>query len=189
MRIYFDGPYIILAGVILIVALVFMIYKLKTNSYFTIFFALFYIYICLLIKYTQFPIVYIPEFVESHSIISRINFIPFNKMTHAPMNAFLNVVLTMPFGFLLPFVKRINSKKTIVIWAIVLPLLLEGLQLTIGMLTGYTERIIDINDVIFNFIGVIFGFSIFKGFVSLLNNFSSEKEWTKSSFFHFIKQR
>ena len=110
-------------------------------------------------------------------------------MTHAPMNAFLNVVLTMPFGFLLPFVKRINSKKTIVIWAVVLPLLLEGLQLTIGTLTGYTERIIDINDVIFNFIGVIFGFSIFKGFVSLLNNFSSEKEWTKSSFFHFIKQR
>lgn len=186
MRIYFDGPYIILAGVFLILIVLFMIYKIKTTIYFNIFFILFYIYIFQLIKYTQFPIVYIPDLIDRNSIMSQINYIPFSNITKSPTNAFLNVILTMPFGFLLPFVKRIHSKKNILIWAIVLPVLIEGLQLIIALLTGYTERIIDVNDIIFNFTGVILGFWIFKRFIYFLKIILNENEWTKNNFLKYI---
>ncbi|WP_081943452.1 VanZ family protein [Caloranaerobacter azorensis] len=42
--------------------------------------------------------------------------------------------------------------------------IIESLQLIISLFLKYTYRVIDINDIIFNFIGVIIGFYIFKIF-------------------------
>lgn len=43
-------------------------------------------------------------------------------------------------------------------------MIIESLQLIISLLLKYNYRVIDINDVIFNFIGIITGYFIFRIF-------------------------
>lgn len=51
------------------------------------------------------------------------------------------------------------------ILGVLLGCLLESLQLVIALIVGFTFRYIDINDVIFNFCGVVLGYSLFKIFM------------------------
>lgn len=73
----------------------------------------------------------------------------------------------MPFGFGLPFVYKTNLKR-IVIANIMIGVILELLQFSIGIINGFTLRIVDINDVIFNFIGSMIGYVIFVIFLKIV---------------------
>ncbi len=166
-----------------------MKFKCKTKTEYLLFFGLFYIYTCQLMNYTQFPITYVPEMVNRSEIINNINLIPFKKVQWSIMNYVLNIVLTAPFGFLFPLVKKQVTKKVIIIWAILLPILLEGLQLLIAFLTGYSDRMIDVNDIICNFIGVLLGFTILKLLVWCLKKFLSESTIQESGILRYIINR
>lgn len=76
-----------------------------------------------------------------------------------------NVLMFIPMGMLLPLCfKKINN-KSIVIYAILIPLMIEFFQPIIG-------RSFDIDDLIMNFLGIIIGYLISKYFVK-------KKEWKK----------
>jgi len=167
IRFYFEGPYLIIAAVIWIIVVAYLKFKCKYGYPKIIFLTLFYIYICELLKYTQFPITYVPDLMDINRVWDSVNLIPFRHFLWDPMNGVLNVILTMPYGFLLPILRPINHRK-ILVHAIVLPIFLEGLQLLIGILCRYTERIIDVTDVIFNFLGVLIGFFVYILFVYFL---------------------
>lgn len=92
------------------------------------------------------------------------NFIPFNPKKIAVRTSMLNILLTLPFGFGLPFVTKINFKKMFIL-GILLGCILESLQLVVALIVGFTFRYVDINDVIFNFCGVILGYTLFKIFI------------------------
>jgi len=65
----------------------------------------------------------------------------------------LNILLMIPFGFGLPFITNYHMKKIVVIGAL-FSIVIEFLQLLTGYVAKITFRSADINDVIFNTVGV-----------------------------------
>lgn len=71
-----------------------------------------------------------------------------------------NILMFIPMGILLPLCfKSINNKKSILKYAILVPLAIELIQPTIG-------RSFDIDDLIMNFLGIIIGYFL----VYIINN-------------------
>lgn len=74
------------------------------------------------------------------------------------VNLLGNIVIFVPFGIFLPLLWKAFRKFSSLFWiAIGIPLLIEILQLFIGRST-------DIDDVILNALGIMFGFSLYKIF-------------------------
>ncbi|MEO8392947.1 MAG: VanZ family protein [Chloroflexota bacterium] len=97
-----------------------------------------------------------------------INLIPFNfDFSQLPaqmfQQVFLNVLLTVPFGFGISFVTPFSSRR--IVWlALALGLSFELGQLVISVLLTYPYRIIDVNDVLLNALGVLIGYGMFRVF-------------------------
>jgi glycopeptide antibiotics resistance protein len=102
--------------------------------------------------------------------LSHINLIPFNFGDLFSMNAKIifeqlvgNILLTAPFGFGLPFLVPISTRR--ILWlALYAGLALETTQLGIellGLVSGYGHSI-DINDVLLNAAGVLVGYGLFR---------------------------
>jgi len=166
MLIDFDGY--ILVGAVLLWGFLVLLFKFKFKKSFTylFFFSIFYVYLCKVLDYTQFPIILNEDMKRDigRNVWRDANFIPFYLHAFALKTSFLNILLTIPFGFGLPFIAKVNWKK-ISILGVLLGVLIEMLQLTIALIVGFTLRYVDINDVIFNFCGVIIGYGIFKVFM------------------------
>lgn len=72
-----------------------------------------------------------------------------------------NILLTIPLGIGLPYFTRVNNKS--ILWvALAVGLLFEGTQLLIKLVCGVYYHTVDINDVIWNGLGVLLGFGIFR---------------------------
>lgn len=157
MAIEFQGWILYSAILLLILLLLLMKVLFKKSFAYLFFFSIMYIYLCFVIDYTQFPIyttesmrrVLGPLFWQKN-----FNLIPFKGFSLE--TSLLNILLTMPFGFGLPFVYKSNFKRIVIA-----SIIIESLQLMIGLINGFTFRIVDINDVIFNFIGSMIGYVIF----------------------------
>ena len=104
--------------------------------------------------------------------LSHVNFIPFNFGDLFTANATVifeqligNILLTLPFGFGLPFLVYVPGSR--IFWLVLFSgLALEGTQLLIkllGIISGYGHAI-DINDVILNSIGVLVGYGLYCSF-------------------------
>jgi glycopeptide antibiotics resistance protein len=94
-----------------------------------------------------------------------LNLIPLITLTLKDLRtSFLNILLMLPFGFGLSFITNFRGKKVVIIGAL-FSIGIELLQLVTGLLAKMTFRIADINDVIFNTIGVAIGYMLFVGFV------------------------
>jgi len=61
-----------------------------------------------------------------------------------------NIAMFVPFGFFLPFVTKLRSKKKVVSAAIAVPICFEVVQLFFG-------RSFDVDDLICNFVGMMIG--------------------------------
>jgi glycopeptide antibiotics resistance protein len=102
-----------------------------------------------------------------------INMIPFNNISFQSLlekQVLYNILLSIPFGFGIAFITKITKRKLLVL-SVFFGIIVESLQLIISLYLEYTYRIIDINDIIFNFTGVIVGYCIFKLFSILLIRF------------------
>jgi glycopeptide antibiotics resistance protein len=75
----------------------------------------------------------------------------------------LNVLLTVPFGFGIHFIRRVRTRYILRL-AIGVGLVIEGTQLLISLLLRYPYRVIDINDILMNMLGVLLGFGLFRLF-------------------------
>ncbi|MEH7515669.1 VanZ family protein, partial [Gottfriedia acidiceleris] len=123
-----------------------------------------YIYICNVLNYTQFPIYVSQTYRDIIGLHVSINLVPLINLTMEDFEtSLLNVLMTIPFGFGLPFITKSTFEK-IALAGLLIGLIIESLQGIIGLLNGYTFRVVDINDVLFNFTGTIIGYSIFKLF-------------------------
>lgn len=93
-----------------------------------------------------------------------LNLVPLVNLTIQDLEtSLLNVLMTIPFCFGLPFITKCTFKK-IVIAGLLFGVIIESLQGAIGLLNSYTFRVVDINDVLFNFTGTLIGYCIFKLF-------------------------
>jgi glycopeptide antibiotics resistance protein len=75
---------------------------------------------------------------------------------------FNNILLTIPLGFGLNFLCRLRMKDILCISAVGLGI--ELLQLALTLLLRYPYRVVDINDVWLNAMGVLIGYGLFQAF-------------------------
>jgi glycopeptide antibiotics resistance protein len=162
----FDLSTVLLFGLIWIGITAFLVSKKKKIVY-LIFFTIFYVYLVKVLEYTQFPI-YLSESMKENvgqHVWTNMNLIPFIAISkEAIKTSALNLLLTIPFGFSLPFICDLRLRG-ITIAGLILSVSLELLQLTTALVAGFTFRIIDINDVIFNTLGAVAGYLLFILFI------------------------
>ena len=172
MNVEFDGMMVnalpIAIGV-LVVVLVILWFKKHRLSY-LLCAAIFGIYLLFAIAQTFFPIAVSGNYVDSMRQIPFTSFINLNPFYFGGFGAtfqdssftfFLNILLTVPFGFGINFLVGIRPKN--ILWlAIGVGLVTELTQLVISLLLRYPYRFIDINDVIMNALGILIGYSIFR---------------------------
>lgn len=161
---FFFNGWILYGSIIILLMILFVLkIKFKKDIVYLLFFSIMYIYICNVLNYTQFPIYVSQTYRDIIRLHVSINLVPLINLTMEDFEtSLLNVLITIPFGFGLPFITKSTFKK-IALAGLLIGLIIESLQGIIGLLNGYI-RVVDINDVLFNFTGTIIGYSIFKLF-------------------------
>ncbi len=119
-----------------------------------------YIYLSFVLYFTLMPIITALPFIFNHPYIS-MNLVPFIDVLDGrgdfARQVGLNVVMTIPFGFLLPLVKKANIKVSkVVLYTFLLSLFIELLQPLIN-----DFRSSDITDLITNVIGGFIGYLLY----------------------------
>lgn len=154
MLIDFDMLTVIIGVFVYILICIFIHKKYKKEKVFYVFSTIMFCYFMCVAKLTLFPIVMIGL---PSNIKESINFIPFHNGINK--TDLLNMVMTIPLGFGMPFVANIKNIKRIIILGLSSGICIETIQYLETFITnGFSYRIIDINDVIFNFAGTMIGF-------------------------------
>jgi glycopeptide antibiotics resistance protein len=165
-------PFPLLAGLGILVILLILLRRKRSPSYLFCL-AVFWLYLLLVVSQTIFPIP-LPEEIGTRSpvtyILSWVNLVPFNfgrLFDNNPNVIFQelvgNILLTMPFGFGIPFLARFKPKNFP--WlALGAGFAIEVAQLGFCLLIGGNYRSVDINDVLLNAIGALLGYTFFRGF-------------------------
>jgi glycopeptide antibiotics resistance protein len=127
---------------------------------------LMYIYISLVLYVTLMPIVVSLPFIFNHPYIP-MNMMPFadyfSGRGDAVRQIILNIIMMMPFGFLLPLVKK-QSLLSCLFWTFLFSL---GIELTQPLVNGI--RAADITDLITNTMGGLWGYLLHLVFKPLIN--------------------
>ncbi|WP_129723862.1 MULTISPECIES: VanZ family protein [Clostridia] len=127
---------------------------------------LMYIYISLVLYLTLMPIICSLPFIFNHPY-APMCIIPFDDYFSGRGDALrqiiLNIIMMMPFGFLLPIVKKQNLLST-VFWTFLFSL---GIEVTQPLINGF--RSADITDLITNTLGGLLGYLIYLVFKPLVN--------------------
>ena len=194
---YFNVLTILLFALIWIGIVTFLRLKKKKSRVYLLFFTLFYIYIVKVLDYTlfQFQSLLILKYFMPHLILHGVsagksmNVFPLITLTPKDLEtSLLNILLLIPFGFGLPFITNFRMKKIVVIGA-VFSIVIEFLQLITGFMAKITFRIADVNDVIFNTVGVAFGYTLFVGFVRIYRHISHNWEISANPILRYIAER
>jgi len=194
---YFDLLTVLLFGLIWIGIVTFLRLKNKKSLTYLIFFTIFYVYIVKVLDYTLFQFQslvllkhFMPDLILNGQTVGKdMNLIPFITLTRQDVKtSLLNILLLIPFGFGLPFITNYRMKKIVVIGAL-FSIVIEFMQLITGFMAKITFRIADINDVIFNTVGVAIGYILFIGFVRIYRHISHNWEISANPILRYIAER
>ena len=194
---YFDLLTVLLFALIWISIVTFLRLKKKKSLVYLIFFTIFYVYIVKVLDYTLFQFqslillkYFMPNLIlKGQTVGKSINLIPLITLTPQDLEtSLLNILLLIPFGFGLPFITNFRMKKIVVIGAL-LSIVIEFLQFITGFMAKITFRIADINDVIFNTLGVAIGYILFVGFVHIYRRISHNWEISANPILRYIAER
>ena len=90
------------------------------------------------------------------------NYVPFKEMFRYAIgsrmffkNVIGNMIMFLPFGFFVAYFLKLNKARYILLLSILVSVTIETIQKSIG-------RVFDVDDIILNIIGGLFGFLIFK---------------------------
>jgi glycopeptide antibiotics resistance protein len=171
--------------------------KEKRRGVYLILFTVFYVYIFKVLDYTlfQFQSLLLLKYFMPNLILNGqdagddINLVPLIGLGPQDLTtSLLNVLLLIPFGFGLPFVTDLRMKETVVI-GVLFSIVVECLQLVTGLVAGITFRIADVNDVIFNTVGVAIGYMVFVWFVRIYRRSSHNWERSANPLSRYIDER
>jgi glycopeptide antibiotics resistance protein len=194
---YFDLLAVLLFGLICIAIITFLRLKKKKSLVYVIFFTIFYTYIIKVLDYTLFQFQsllllkhFMPGLILNGQTAGKtMNLIPLVMLTPQDLKtSLLNILILVPFGFGLPFITNLRMKKIVVIGAL-FSIVIEFLQLVTGFMAKITFRIADINDVIFNTVGVAIGYILFVGFVCIYRHISHNWEISANPILRYIAER
>jgi len=194
---YIDLLIVFLCGLIWIGSVTFLRLKKKKSPAYLIFFSIFYVYTVKVLDYTLFQfqsLILLKQFIPNLILNGQpdgktINLISLITLTPDDLKiSLLNILLLIPFGFGLPFITDFRMKKIIVIGAL-FSIVIEFLQLITGLMAKITFRVADINDVIFNTVGVAIGYILFAGVVRLYRHISHNWEISANPLLQYIAER
>ena len=194
-RMYLDLLIVLLFGLIWIGIVTFL--RLKKSLAYLIFFTIFYVYIVKVLDYTLFQFqsllvlkYFVPDLILNGQTVGKaMNLIPFITLTPQDLKtSLLNILLLIPFGFGLPFITNHRMQKIVVIGAL-FSIGIELMQLITGFIAKITFRIADVNDVIFNTIGVAIGYLLFVGFVRIYRPISHNWKASAHPILRYIAER
>jgi len=184
------------ALVMLLGLLLYMKKRQNKSTGFLICFAVFYVYIFCVIGYTIFPLIMHTNFIETmrqeSTLMSGINLVPFRFSLDYLLSRQVigNVVLGVPFGFGLPFITKVADTRSVVRKGLLFAASIELLQLALDLIYRFAYRAVDVNDLLFNFSGVMIGFGLFRVIASLYNSaFENEPIAGIWSYIHAVLTR
>jgi glycopeptide antibiotics resistance protein len=195
--IYFHLWVVLLCALIGLGIALFLRLKRKKSFVYLGYFGIFYIYLIVVLDYTLFQyqsLFIIKYFVQGLMLNGfeagqSMNLIPLITLTAEDIKtSLLNILLFIPFGFGLPFITNLRIKKVIVAGALV-SIAIELLQLVTGLMAHMSFRVVDINDVIFNTIGVVIGYILFVGFVGIYRRISRNWKVSGNPILRYIAER
>lgn len=155
-------------GLILIFSLVGWYLKRKQHKsrIYLIFYGFFSLYLIALYSNTIFPLAYFGhEFPPN--LWQSIRCMPFVDLFK--WESLMNLCMLIPFGFAIPFVRKIPNVKTMIPAILIPGFMIELIQFLSGLISaGYTWRLIDINDYLMYSLGIALGYLIFRLVASLV---------------------
>lgn len=170
MQIDFDLS-TVLAAVVLLTPVLWYVKKRKGYSLVQLgFLAVFLAYLVGVAAKTFFPISFDASMRDAvgQNVWSHINLVPLVGLMWEDMRtSLLNVLLFVPFGFFLPIVLPHVRLSWLVTYGLLLSLTIELCQFVLAILSGFTLRFIDVNDVVFNVLGVGMGWLVFRAFAAV----------------------
>jgi len=178
-----------LVGFPILVTILFVLWRQKRNIKTLFFTGLFGFYLLLLITAVLFPIPgYEPmegwtRLERAILVLSQVNLIPFKYLdfTHPHFNPgtafpelFQNILLSVPFGFLVNFLTGISPRNMLIL-ALAVGFSTEFSQLLVGLfITQRPFRVVDITDVILNAIGFLLGYMLYRIIIWLRRKITRE---------------
>jgi glycopeptide antibiotics resistance protein len=161
---YFETTDLYIVIAILVIAILAAWWRKRSLSY-VFFFAIFSIYLAIGLTQVIFPFS-IRTSSNDWPFRLNLNLIPFNfgDCSQLPgiclLQAWQNILLTIPFGFGLRFVTRFKPRN--IFWvALSVGLSTEGIQLVLCLTFQGSFRSVDINDSLLNAFGVLVGYAAF----------------------------
>lgn len=154
-------------GLLLIFSLVGWYLKKKQSKsrLYLIFYGFFSLYLIALYSNTIFPLAYFGHDFPPN-LWQSINCIPFVGLIK--WESLMNLCMLIPFGFAVPFMRKIPNAKTMIPAMLIPGFMLELIQFLSGLISaGYTWRLIDINDYMMYSLGIALGYLIFRVVASL----------------------
>ena len=161
-------------GILLLIGVVIGLRRRKHSIAYLVFFSIFWVYSMLGLDKTIFPLQINGAFVDvmrQAPLFSQVNLLPFYFSKYGLSAAGYigildNILLTMPFGFGLNFLRHLGLKD--VLWlSISVGFGIEAVQLLLTLILRYPFRVVDINDVWLNGLGVLIGYGLFRAFAWL----------------------
>jgi glycopeptide antibiotics resistance protein len=162
----------LLVGSVWLGAVIFLRSKRKKDLVYLLFFTIFFIYLYKVLDYTLFQfqsLLLLQHFVPDLMLNgfkdgTNVNLIPLATLTLEDLKtSLLNILMMLPFGFGLPFITDFRFKK-VVAGGLLFSIAIEASQLITGFMADTTFRVADINDLIFNTVGVALGYALFVAF-------------------------
>ncbi len=196
---FFPYPFII--GLVILLVILPFLRRRKISRFNLFFFSLFWVYLLILIGATLFPMpIGLPGSSQPPSyIFSQVNLIPFDYSQFSnlsPLHIFIreivaNIFLTLPFAFLISFLVRLKPGN--VIWiGLAVGLGIETAQLVMNLILAVSYRGVDINDSLWNAVGVWLGFGLFWLFARFILALAGRQENDQTGVFariHAIARR
>ena len=179
MLIEFDAIAWLVGMAILVVPLIAL---RSRGGFYLFFFSVFWVYLLVLVSVTVFPIPVgmdggfrfetVWQQIGHMYKYSGLNLIPlyFGNCWDLPRACAIgiqeNILMTVPFGFGINFIARLKARDFFWV-AFGLGLLIETVQFALDLILGGAYRSVDINDVLFNGLGVWIGYGLFLVFAWL----------------------
>lgn len=170
-----DVATMFLLGSIWLGLVAFLRLRKRKSLVYVLLFTVFYAYLYKVLDYTliQFQsLILVQHFVPDLMLNglpagTSVNLVPLATLTVADAKtSLLNVLMMLPFGFGLPFITNLRGKRVVAAGAF-FSAGIEVLQLITGLTADTTFRIADINDVVFNTLGVTVGYLLCVAFARL----------------------
>lgn len=197
------APLPLLSGILFLVLWLFIARRRGKSPGYIFFSSIFGIYLLALVRVTIFPIPpndwngfsNFQEFIAQIQKVHALNLIPvyFGSCWELPrpcrLGIYQNILMTMPFGFGISFITRIRVRK--ISWlAAGVGLAIETSQFLLDLAIGSAYRTVDVNDALFNTIGVLLGYNIFRLcaflYISMVERLGTGYGWLSSYIYEIV---